>query len=274
VPIETTDTDDVRTGDLVGTSVQRREDPRLLTGDARYTDDIQHPHAVHLAILRSQYAHAHIEDIDTSATETHNDVLTVYTHDDLVESGIEGLLPADDPEYGVTVEHPILARETVRYQGQPIAGVVATERNAAHDALDLIEVEYGRLDVAVGPRNALNGAPTVHEEAPDNAAFEWEVGDEEATDMVFEQAATTAEVDLVNNRVIPTAMEPRATVAQYQGADDELIVEMSSQNPHTVQRDLSSALGIPTNRITVRVPDVGGGFGAKLQPYTGHAART
>jgi carbon-monoxide dehydrogenase large subunit len=270
VPIETTDTDDVRTGDLVGTSVQRREDPRLLTGDARYTDDIQHPHAVHLAILRSQYAHAHIEDIDTSATETHNDVLTVYTHDDLVESGIEGLLPADDPEYGVTVEHPILARETVRYQGQPIAGVVATERNAAHDALDLIEVEYGRLDVAVGPRNALNGAPTVHEEAPDNAAFEWEVGDEEATDMVFEQAATTAEVDLVNNRVIPTAMEPRATVAQYQGADDELIVEMSSQNPHTVQRDLSSALGIPTNRITVRVPDVGGGFGAKLQPYTGH----
>jgi carbon-monoxide dehydrogenase large subunit len=270
VPIETTDTDDVRTGDLVGTSVQRREDPRLLTGDARYTDDIQHPHAVHLAILRSQYAHAHIEDIDTSATETHNEVLTVYTHDDLVESGIEGLLPADDPEYGVTVEHPILARETVRYQGQPIAGVVATERNAAHDALDLIEVEYGRLDVAVGPRNALNGAPTVHEEAPDNAAFEWEVGDEEATDMVFEQAATTAEVDLVNNRVIPTAMEPRATVAQYQGADDELIVEMSSQNPHTVQRDLSSALGIPTNRITVRVPDVGGGFGAKLQPYTGH----
>jgi carbon-monoxide dehydrogenase large subunit len=270
VPIETTDTDDVRTGDLVGTSVQRREDPRLLTGDARYTDDIQHPHAVHLAILRSQYAHAHIEDIDTSATETHNDVLTVYTHDDLVESGIEGLLPADDPEYGVTVEHPILARETVRYQGQPIAGVVATERNAAHDALDLIEVEYGRLDVAVGPTNALNGAPTVHEEAPDNAAFEWEVGDEEATDMVFEQAATTAEVDLVNNRVIPTAMEPRATVAQYQGADDELIVEMSSQNPHTVQRDLSSALGIPTNRITVRVPDVGGGFGAKLQPYTGH----
>lgn len=270
VPIETTDTDDVRTSDLVGTSVQRREDPRLLTGDARYTDDIQHPHAVHLAILRSQYAHAHIEDIDTSATETHNDVLTVYTHDDLVESGIEGLLPADDPEYGVTVEHPILARETVRYQGQPIAGVVATERNAAHDALDLIEVEYGRLDVAVGPTNALNGAPTVHEEAPDNAAFEWEVGDEEATDMVFEQAATTAEVDLVNNRVIPTAMEPRATVAQYQGADDELIVEMSSQNPHTVQRDLSSALGIPTNRITVRVPDVGGGFGAKLQPYTGH----
>jgi carbon-monoxide dehydrogenase large subunit len=270
VPIETTDAGETPPGDLVGTAIQRREDPRLLTGDARYTDDIQHSHTTHLAIHRSQYAHATIEDIDMSAAEAHDNVLAVYTHNDLVESGIEGLLPADDPEYGVSVEHPILARETVRYQGQPIAGVVATDRDAAHDALDLIDVEYDRLDAAVGPTNALDGAPTVHEEAPDNAAFEWEIGDEEATDEVFERAAHTASVDLVNNRVIPTAMEPRAAVAEYQGTDGELVVEMSSQNPHTVQRDLSASLGIPTNRITVRVPDVGGGFGAKLQPYTGH----
>jgi carbon-monoxide dehydrogenase large subunit len=268
VPIETTDADETRPGDLVGTSIQRREDSRLLTGEARYTDDIQPSHTTHLAILRSQYAHATIEGIDTSAAETHNDVLAVYTHDDLVESGIEGLLPADDPEYGVSVEHPILARERVRYQGQPIAGVVAAEREAARDALDLIDVKYDRLDAAVGPTEALDGAPTVHKEAPDNTAFEWEVGEEEATDEAFADAATTTGIDLVNNRVIPTAMEPRAAVARYR--DGQLVVEMSAQNPHSVQRDLSSALEIPTNRITVRVPDVGGGFGAKLQPYTGH----
>jgi carbon-monoxide dehydrogenase large subunit len=268
VPIETTDADEARTGDLIGTSVQRREDPRLLTGEARYTDDIQHPHATHLAILRSQYAHARIGTIDTSAATVHDNVLGVYTHDDLVASGIDGLLPADDPEYGVSVEHPILARETVRYQGQPMAGAVATEHDAARDALDRIDVEYDRLDATVGPTNALDGAPTVHEEAPANAAFEWEVGDEQATGEAFEAAAHTASVDLVNNRVIPTAMEPRAAVAHYR--DDELVVEMSSQNPHTVQRDLSFSLDIPTNHITVRVPDVGGGFGAKLQPYTGH----
>ncbi|GAA0472214.1 xanthine dehydrogenase family protein molybdopterin-binding subunit (plasmid) [Halococcus dombrowskii] len=267
MPIGTTSADETP-GELVGTSVQRREDPRLLTGEARYTDDIQHPHTIYLAIYRSQYAHAQIENIDTSAAENHEKVLAVYTHDDLVESGIEGLLPADEPDYGVSVEHPILASETVRYQGQPIAGVVATERDAARDALDLIAVEYNRLDAAVGPTNALDNAPTVHEEAPNNTAFEWEVGDERTTDEAFEEAAHTVAVDLVNNRVIPTAMEPRAAVAQYR--DDELIVEMSSQNPHATRRDLSCSLGIPTNRITVRVPDVGGGFGAKLQPYTGH----
>ena len=270
VPIETTDADEARTGELVGTSVQRREDPSLITGEARYTDDIQHSHTTHLAIHRSQYAHATIEGIDTSAAEAHDGVLAVYTHNDLVESGIEGLLPADDPEFGVSVEHPILARERVRYQGQPIAGVVATERDAARDALDLIAVEYDRLDAAVGPTNALDGGPTIHEQAPDNAAFEWEAGDERATDEAFEEAAHTTSVDLVNNRVIPTAMEPRAAVAQNRRADGELVVEMSSQNPHAVRRDLSSALEIPTNRITVRVPAVGGGFGAKLQPYTGH----
>jgi carbon-monoxide dehydrogenase large subunit len=265
-----TDANETRPGDLIGTAVQRREDPSLITGDARYTDDIQHPHTVHLALHRSQYAHAHIEDMDTSAAEARENVIGVYTHDDLRESGIEGLLPADDPEYGVTIEHPLLARETVRYQGQPIAGVVATDPDAAHDALDMIDVEYDRLDAAVDPPTALDGAPTVHEEAPDNAAFEWEVGDEKATNEAFEEAANTVAVDLVNNRVIPTAMEPRAAVAQYQGADNELVVEMSSQNPHAVQRDLAFSLEIPSNQITVRVPDVGGGFGAKLQPYTGH----
>jgi carbon-monoxide dehydrogenase large subunit len=268
VPVETIDPNEARPGELVGTSVQRREDPSLLTGEARYTDDIQHSQTAHLAIHRSQYAHADVETIDTSAAEAHDDVLGVYTHEDLVKSGIEGLLPADDPDYGVTVEHPMLARERVRYQGQPIAGVVATDRAAASDALGLIDIEYDRLDAAVGPTNALDGAPTVHEEAPDNAAFEWEVGDEQATDKAFGGAAHTVEINLVNNRVIPTAMEPRAAVARYQ--DNELIVEMSSQNPHTVQRDLSSSLDISTHRITVRVPDVGGGFGAKLQPYTGH----
>jgi carbon-monoxide dehydrogenase large subunit len=257
--------------DLTGEAVERREDPHLLTGDARYTDDIQYPRMGYLALLGSQYAHARVESIDTSAAEAAEGVVAVYTHEDLLEAGLDGVMSTNEPDGGVETERPLLAREKVRYQGQPVAAVVAEERYAAFDALDEIDVEYERLDAAVELEEALAAdAEAVHEEAPDNVCFEWDTGNEAATETAFEAADRVVSVDLVNNKVIPTAMEPRAAVARYRESDDHLVVELSSQNPHSVQDRLSEVLDVPEHRVTVRVPDVGGGFGAKLQPYTGH----
>ena len=268
--VETVEADETE-GKLVGEAVRRREDPHLVTGDARYTDDIQEPRTGYLALLGSQYAHARIEGIDTTDAEAADGVLGVFTHDDLVAAGLDGTMPAGDPDYGVTVERPILAREKARFQGQPIAAIVADDRYTAFDALDLIDVEYERLDAAADIEDAFaEGAPTVHEDAPDNVAFEWETGDEAAADEAFADAEHVVGVDLAHNRVIPTAIEPRAAHARYRPSDDHLVVEISSQNPHSVQDRLAEVLGVPEQRITVRVPDVGGGFGAKLQPYTGH----
>jgi len=298
---ETVAADETRPGEMVGTSVQRREDKRLLTGDARYTDDIQHPRTGYLALLGSQYAHAEIESIDTSAAEAADEVIAVYTYDDLVDAGLDGTMPAaeldaedltrdeddgeaaegEDDADGVSVARPLLADDRVRYQGQPVAAVVAEERYAAFDALDRIAVEYDRLDsvtdLAAADSSTTDASASksgdtepIHEFAPDNVAVEWETGDREATDEAFERAAHTVSLDPANNRVIPTALEPRAAVAQYQPADEQLVVELSSQNPHAVQERLTDALGLPRHKIAVRVPDVGGGFGAKLQPYSGH----
>jgi aerobic carbon-monoxide dehydrogenase large subunit len=280
--IETVDFNEVRPGEMTGTAVQRREDRRLLTGDARYTDDIQYPRMGFLALLGSQYAHARIESIDVSDAEAPSDVIAVYTYRDLLESGLDGAMPAaeldaedlqedDDSEERMSVKRPLLADDRVRYQGQPVAAVVAEERYAAFDALDAIDVEYERLDAAPQLDDAASSdAPLIHDSVPGNVAFEWDTGDREKTEEVFSRAAHSVSLAPANNRVIPTAIEPRAAVAQYQPSDDKLTLELSSQNPHAVQDRLATVLGLPRHRITVRVPDVGGGFGAKLQPYAGH----
>jgi carbon-monoxide dehydrogenase large subunit len=270
---QTTDLDETIPSELIGSSIQRREDPRLITGDSEYTDDIHYPGEAHLAILGSQYGHASIESIDTSATEELDGVIAVNTATDISESDIPGTgtLRTADPDDGTAPEYPLLATETVTFQGQPVAAVVAENRYAAHQALKGIDVAYERLDAVSDPRAALeDDAPIVHSDAPDNIAFRWENGDRAATDEAFANADRSIEFDMTINRVIPTAMEPRAAVAHYEQSTDELTVELSTQNPHEVQSDLSSVLGIPDNRIRVRSPDVGGGFGAKLQPYTGH----
>ncbi|MEF8813018.1 MAG: xanthine dehydrogenase family protein molybdopterin-binding subunit [Halovenus sp.] len=278
---ETIEADDARPSDLVGAAVQRREDPHLITGEAEYTDDIQYPDGAYLALFRSQYGHARIDAVDTSGAEAIDGVLTAIHWADIEASDSPGYMRTDDPaggsveggsETGPTVpDHPLLADGKVTYQGQAVAAVVAEDRQTAHAALDAIDVEYERLDVVVDPQEALStGAPTVHDDVSGNLAFEWDTGDEGAAATALERADNVVEFDFEINRVIPTAMEPRAAVARYRQSDDELAVEMSTQNPHQVQADLARTLGIPDHRIRVRPPDVGGGFGAKLFPYTGH----
>lgn len=269
--IEMEEAENFAPNELLGASIQRREDPHLITGDAEYTDDIQYRGEVHLAIVRSQYGHAGIESIDTSAAEAMDSVLAVYTQEDIEAAGIPGTLRVDSPDNGVAPEEPLLARDAVVYQGQPIAGVVATDRYSANEAAEAVDVSYERKDAVIDPVAAIEEDETViHSDAPDNVAFEWETGDEAAANEALGTASRVVDVDLEINRVLPTAMEPRAAVARYRSSTGELSMEVSTQVPDRVQNDLSTTLGIRKQKIRVRPPDVGGGFGAKLQPYTGY----
>ena len=277
---ETIEGGDAVPSELVGSAVQRREDPHLITGDAEYTDDLQYPGEVHLALLGSQYGHARIDAIDASAAEEMDGVLTTITWTDVEDSDAPGYMRVDNPagseesdtDTGASApDHPLLADGKVTYQGQPVAAVVAEDRYVAHDAVSAIDVDYERLDAVTDPVEALDDdAPQIHDIAEGNVAFDWDTGDEAAAEEALESADNVVELDLEINRVSPTAMEPRTAVAQYRASDDELFVEMSTQNPHQVQADLAKTLGLPDHRIRVRPPDVGGGFGAKLFPYTGH----
>ena len=269
--IETVEPDDVEPDETVGASIRRSEDAPLVTGEGQYTDDLRYPNQVELAILRSRFGHARIKEIDTSAAEAMDGVIAVYTREDLLSSGLDGTIPGDKPDYGVSVDRPMLAGEKVRYQGDPIAGVVAEDRYTAHDAVEAIDVSYERLDIVTDIQDALESdAPTIHDEAPDNVAFEWDSGNRDETLAAFEDADDVVEVDLSINKVVAVPMEPRAAVAQYRRAADHLILELGCQNVLGVQNDLASVLGLPEHRITVRAPEVGGGFGVKAQPYTGH----
>ena len=268
--VQSIDPDDVDAADILGSAIERREDPALLTGDAEYTDDIELPKMVHAAIKRSQHAHARIDGIDTSDAEALDGVLDVITADDL---DVPGNLPTgwllDSLEQ---VEHPILAGDRVRYQGDALAVVVAEERYVAHDALTRIEVDYDRLDAVTDPAEALDDdASVVHDDAGDNTAFDWEIGDAEKTDAAFADADHVVDLDVENQLLIPNAMEPRAAVADYNHSDDELAVHMTSQNPHLHRLLMSGVIDHPEHKLRVRAPDVGGGFGSKIHHYADEA---
>ena len=268
--VETVAAEDIDAADILGSAVERREDPSLLTGDAEYTDDIQLPEMAHVAILRSQYAHARIDGIDTEAAENMDGVVDVYTADDLDVSG--NVPTAWDLDTLREVDRPLLAEGRVRYQGDAIAVVVAEERYQAHDALDAIDVDYERLDAVTDPTEALDeDAPVLHEEEGENTAFEWEIGDAEATDEAFAEAGTVVDLDVTNQLLIPNAMEPRAAVADYDPGDDELTVHMTSQNPHVHRLLMSGVLDHPEHKLRIRAPDVGGGFGSKIHHYPDEA---
>ena len=288
--VETSESSEVALEDVFGSAIERREDPALITGEAEYTDDIQRPNMAHMAVLRSQYGHAKIEDIDTSAAEAMDGVIAVYTATDIEEAGTPGDLPVGWLLPSLkTPSHPILAGDRVRYQGDGVAVVVAEERYLAQDALDAIDVEYDRLDAVVDPKEAVeDGAPAIHEwsedptdteteddgeaeEVPPNVAFDWEIGDADATDDAFANAAHTVDIDLTNQRLIPNAMEPRATVAEYLPGTEELEVHMTSQNPHLHRQLMAAVLDVPEHKLHVVAPEVGGGFGSKIHHYPDEA---
>ncbi|GGL56394.1 xanthine dehydrogenase family protein molybdopterin-binding subunit [Halocalculus aciditolerans] len=254
----------------VGRPRERREDPDLLTGNAEYTDDITAPGETHLAFVRSPHGHADVEAIDTRAAEAMDGVLAAYTWADLREAGIPGRLPITDRVRGDVPGHPVLADGRVRYQGQPVAAVVAESRYRAADAAAAVDVSYTPREAAVDPVDATaSDAPTLFEACPDNVATAGELGDEAATDAAFEDADEVVELDLVNNRLVANAMEPRAALARVH--DGTLRVEMTSQSPHRHRSKLAQTLGLRENDVRVVAPDVGGGFGHKGHHHPGEA---
>ncbi len=261
-------------GGLVGTDVPRREDRALLTGAAEFTDDLHARGMAHLAFVRSDRAHARVEDVDVSAAEATDGVVAVYTWDDVDASDAPGVIPVSSSYLDCDVPgHPVLARDRVRYDGQPVAAVVAEDRYSARDGVEAVSVDYDPLPAVVDPVEArADDAPTVFEDAPDNVAVTGDMGDREATEEAFAEADRTVEVELTNNRLVPSALEPRAALARWDAGDERLTVEMTSQSPHGHRRKLSNTLGLPERQIRVVVPRVGGGFGHKGHHHPGEAA--
>ncbi|MDP9827925.1 aerobic carbon-monoxide dehydrogenase large subunit [Kineosporia succinea] len=246
----------------------RKEDPRFVRGRGRYCDDVQLPGMLHLAILRSPVAHARIVSIDTSAAEALPRVKAVITGEGLAAQGLAWM-----PTLSNDVQ-AVLATDKVRFQGQEVAFVVAEDRYAARDALELIDVEYDLLEPVVDARTALApDAPVIRtdlEGKTDNHCFDWETGDEEATAEVFERADVVVTEDIVYPRVHPAPMETCGAVADYDRVDGKLTLWSTTQAPHAHRTLYALVAGLPEHKIRVISPDIGGGFGNKVPIYPGY----
>jgi len=256
---------------IFGSGIRRREDPRLITGSATYTDDITLPGMVHAAMLRSQHAHAKITKIDTSEATSAPGVLAVYTGVD-IDGALEPvpcawLLPDSDLKIAA---YPAIAKDIVRYTGDIVAVVVADDQYQAYDALDLIKVDYEPLPSVINPEAAAKpDAPQLHPDIEGNQAFHWVVSGGDV-DAAFKEAAATGVIvkeRIIQQRLIPNAMETRAAVAQYNQASGELTLWNTTQNPHIVRFLCSAVTGVPEDKLRVIAPEVGGGFGSKIAVY-------
>ena len=253
---------------IFGSGIRRREDPRLITGTATYTDDLTLPRMVHAAMLRSPHAHARIRSIDTSKAAAAAGVVAVYTHADtkdaLQPTPCAWLLPDSNLKVAAYL---CIAKDVVRYVGDLVAVLVAEDRYAAEDALELIEVEYEPLPAVIDPEQAAkDGAPQLHDEIPRNQAFHWTVAGGDI-DAAFEQAEVVVSDRIIQQRLIPNAIETRAALASYTTATGELALWNTTQNPHIVRFLISGVCGLGEDKIRVIAPEVGGGFGSKLAAY-------
>ena len=265
---------------LIGAPVRRKEDYRFLTGNGQYTDDVTLPHQSYGYFVRSPHAHAQIRAIDASEALASPGVIAVLTGDDMAADKVGGLpcgwlihsidgTPMKEPP------HPALAHGKVRHVGDQVALVVAESLQQARDAAEKVMVDYDELPAVVNPADAAAATTLVHDDVPGNTSYTWGHGDKAATDAAFARAAHVTTLDIVNNRLIPNAIEPRAVNASYTRQDDGYTVYVSNQNPH-VERLLMGAfvLGLPESRLRIIAPDVGGGFGSKIFLYPEDVALT
>ncbi|MDB5076683.1 MAG: aldehyde oxidase and xanthine dehydrogenase molybdopterin binding [Chloroflexi bacterium] len=260
----------VTTAPLVGQSVKRKEDPRLLTGNGRYLDDIRLPNTHHMAVRRSPYGHANILSIDTEAAANLPGVVGVFTAEDLKDSVKP--LPCGMPAGGVENHlppHRVLAQDRVRYVGDAVAFVVANDPYIAHDAMELIDVQYQELPAVVDAARAVEpGAPQLHDEAPGNICMHWTAGNKDDTDAAFANAEVVVKHHIYNQRLIPNPLETRGTLANYDAGTEETTLWVTSQLPH-VHKILLSAfvLDIPEHKLRLIAPEIGGAFGSKIFLY-------
>lgn len=261
--------------DGIGARVARKEDKRFLTGKGRYTDDMVVPGMKHAVFVRSPHAHAKIRSIDTSAAESMPGVIGILNGQQMLADGIGNLIcgwmihSKDGSPMKMGAWRP-LAHETVRYVGDAVAVVVADSVGEARDAAEQVVVEYEELPAVTDAVTALNsGQPQLHPEAGGNLIYDWAIGTSEAdTDAAIAAAAHVTEMKIVNNRLAPNPMEPRAALGIYDSAEDHYTCYTTSQNPHVARLVMSAFYNVaPENKLRVIAPDVGGGFGSKIFIY-------
>jgi carbon-monoxide dehydrogenase large subunit len=253
----------------VGKPIRRTEDPRLIQGLAHYVDDVRLPDTLHAAFLRSIYAHARIKSIDTTAAQKLPGVMAVYTGKDVQKIGVVPCAAAL-PDLKVP-EHRVLAMSKVYFVGHPVAVVVAETKAAARDALDLIEVDYEELPVVMDEEKAADPkSPVIHEQFGTNIAYKLTSGEGDI-DSALKKSDKVIKQKLLNKRLAPIAMEGRGVLARYFPGEQELTIWTSTQIPHLARTQIAIMLGMAENKVRVITPEVGGGFGSKLNVYAEEA---
>ena len=263
----------------IGEAVTRREDYRFLTGQGTYTDDIDLANQTHAWIVRSPYAHANINSIDSADAAAMPGVVAIYTSADFAEAGgvpcgwqvnNKDGTPMNEPK------HPILAEGRVRHVGDPVVLVIAESRQQARNAAEAIVIDYEELSAQIDMQAALgDGATAIHDDVGNNLCFDWELGDKEATDAAFANAHHIAQLDLINNRLVANPMEPRCAIGDYNSSTGDYTLYTTSQNPHVIRLLMGAfVLSIPEHKLRVYAPDVGGGFGSKIYHYAEEAMVT
>ena len=257
----------------IGAATRRREDARFLLGSGRYSDDIVLLNQTYAVFARSEVANGIIKTINTSEAEKMPGVIAIFTGDDFVDVGgnpAGWLINSRDGEPMKEPKRPVLAHGKVRHVGDAYAAVIAETEQQARDAAEKINADIMELPAIIDMTSALSGSNYVHDEIETNQCFDWGWIDDnrEATDNAIKNAHHVTTLELTNNRLVPNAMEPRCSIADYNAANDDYTLYTTSQNPHLTRLLISAfVLGIPENKLTVVSPDVGGGFGSKIYHY-------
>ena len=256
----------------LGRSVKRAEDDRFINGRGNYVDDVRLPGMLHMSVLRSPVAHARITSIDTSEAAALPGVVAVVTGELMAQHNLAWMPTLSGDTQAV------LVTDKVRFQGQEVAAVVAEDPYTAHDALELIEVDYETLPVVVDPHASLEeGAPLIRddkEDQEDNRIYHWEAGDKEPTERAFEQADVIVSLDTHYPRSHPAPLECCACVADVNPATGKATIYMTSQAPHAIRTVFALVTGLPEQNIQIISPDIGGGFGNKVPVYPGYVVAT
>ncbi|MGC1348292.1 MAG: xanthine dehydrogenase family protein molybdopterin-binding subunit [Xanthobacteraceae bacterium] len=256
----------------IGAAVRRKEDHRFITGKGHYTDDINRPGQSYAFFIRSPHAHAAIESIDATAASTMPGVLAILTGADLAADKIGNLIcgwmiHSKDGSPMKMAPHPALANGKVCYVGDPVAVVIADTLAQARDAAEKVKVDYGVLP-SVADLATAQKATQIHEVAPHNVIYQWHIGDPKGAEAAFKSAKHVTKLDIVNNRLVPNPMEPRAAIAEYDSGSGQLTLWNTSQNPHVARLVIAAFVGMaPEHKLRVIAPDVGGGFGSKIFIY-------
>ncbi|MHC1559551.1 xanthine dehydrogenase family protein molybdopterin-binding subunit [Actinomycetospora sp. C-140] len=253
---------DGKRGRWVGASIPRHEDPRLLTGRGRFVDDIALPGMLHAGFVRATVAHGHLTDVDLTATRAVPGVVAAFAAGDLALGDVVALLDRPAAEFTPTAM-PVLAKDKVRFVGEPVAIIIARNPYAVEDGIESAVVSYDVVDAVVDEATAFAAATTVHDEAPDNVLLDVSMFDTPGVDEGFADAAVTVEVTTRSGRQNALPLETRGAVASWDARDDQLLVQTCTQVPHQVRTMVARCLGVPERTVRVTVPDMGGGFGQK-----------